>query len=142
MDVASGVLIGPFLNKLRVVSVIAAYSWTGNQPEDDSMEFGIAHGDYTAAEIEECLESQGSVDFGDKIEQERANRLVRSIGIITGGEAAAAGGAFNDGKPVKTRLNWLLTEGESTVMWVRNGSGVIYTTGSNLVVSGDMWVKD
>ncbi len=141
-DVASSVIGDPAEDKLRFISLNASYSWTGKTTVDDALEFGLAHSDYTASEIEECLESQGSIDLGDKIAQEQANRLVRTIGTISGDATQAGGVPFNDGKQIKTRLNWLMAAGDQLQLWVRNGSAIVYSVGSNVSVVGELWVKD
>ncbi len=144
-DVVSGVVTNAAADKLRFISLLASYGISDvGAVVDDSFAFGVAHSDYTAAEIEECLEAGGSINLGDKIAAEQANRLVREIGTInpSGSSTAAAGIAFNDGKPVKTRLNWLMAAGDQLQLWVRNNSGNVYTTGAALSISGDLWVKD
>ncbi len=144
-DVISAGATGTVTSTIRVMSVKQTYTWSNiGASDDDSLEFGLAHSDYSAAEIEEALEATTSIDPGDKIAGERANRLVRSIGTISAALAGAAGGGapYNNGLPKKTKLNWLLTEGDSLSIWVRNGSGTVYTTGSSLQTIGEMWVKD
>ncbi len=110
--------------------------------QDDGQEFGVAHSDYSAAEIEECLEAAGAIDQGDKIAMERANRLVRSIGQFQGAPGTGAGKSFNNGLPKKTKLNWYIGIGDTISAWIRNGSGAVYTTGASLVPQGNLWVKD
>ncbi len=132
-------------DKMRFISVSAVYSLSNiGASVDDGIEFGIAHSDYTAAEIEECLEAGGSMDLGDKIAREQANRLVRIIGNFGagGGSVTDAGDTFNDGMPVKTKLNWLMSAGDTLVYFIRNTSDVIYTAGTDLTVNGILWVKD
>ncbi len=131
-------------NTLRVISTKCTFTWSGiGAAIDDSLEFGWAHSDYTAAEIEEALEASGSMSPSEKIQAEQANRFVRLIGTISAASVADGGGvAFNQGRPVKTKLNWLLIEGDTLKLWARNGSGVVYTTGSTLSMVGDLWVKD
>ncbi len=143
-DVVSGAITSAAADKLRFVSLNASYTWTNiGSGVDDGCTFGVAHSDYSAAEIEECLEQAASIDLGDKIAQEKGNRLVREIGTISAGGAGAAGGqAFNDGKPTKTRLNWLMSAGDTLSLWIRNASGTVWTTGSGVAVSGDLWVRD
>ncbi len=144
-DVISGNASASPTIGLRIMSVNATYTISNiGASDDDSFEFGWAHSDYSAAEIEEALEASATMDAGDRVAQEQANRLVRLIGTVSGALAGAAGGGanFNDGKPVKTKLNWLLTPGDTMDLWVRNGSGTIYTTGASLQVVGDFWVKD
>ncbi len=144
-DVVAAAVTNATSNTLRFMSLIASYSISNLAATiDDAFTFGCAHSDYSAAEIEECLEAGGSMDIGDKIAREQADRLVREIGTISGsaGTPVAGGVQFNDGRPVKTRLNWLMAIGDTLQLWVRNGSGTVYTTGNNLTISGNLWVKD
>ncbi len=144
LDVLSAGLTANAADKIRFISLIGSWTWSDiQQITDDAMSFGVAHSDYTAAEIEECLEATGSMDLGDKVAGEQANRLVREIGTFNGLATAAGGGIqFNDGKPVKTRLNWLMSAGDSLVVWVRNASTLVYVTGSEITFAGKLWVKD
>ncbi len=144
-DVIAGAITNAPTDPLRFISVELAYGITELQNlADDTFAFGLAHGDYSAAEIEECLESGASMDLGDKIAQERSNRLVRQIGQIssTAGSTTGEGLPFNAGVPVKTKLNWLMSIGDTLQIWVRNNSGTVYTTGASLSVAGKLWVKD
>ncbi len=145
-DVVSNAITNNATNNMRVVSSHLSFSWADIQAGiDDAMAFGLAHGDYTAAEIEECLEAGGAMDKGDKIALEQSNRLVREIGQLSGLGASVPGGGgqpFNDGRTIKTKLNWNLSIGEALQGWVRNNSGVVYTTGSTLAIAGKLWVRD
>jgi len=100
---------------------------------------GYAFSDYTVAEVKECLESQASIAPGGKIENERANRLVRIVGAFPG---AAADEVLNDGKPIKTRLNWSIPIGDSVDIFAYNEGGSTLTTGGLIEADGDLWVKD
>ena len=143
LDVVSNVVINAAADTYRLISVIASYGWSDKAQIDDGAAFGLAHSDYSAAEIEECLEAVTAIDLGDKIAQERANRLVREIGTITGStEITGAGLPFNGGRRVKTRLNWLMSIGDQLQLWIRNGSGVVYTTGSVITIDGEVYIKD
>ncbi len=133
-SVVKGSISQATVDSMRFISLNLAWTLEDFIAVDDGMEFGVAHSDYTAAEIEECLEAQGSMDIGDKIAQERANRLVRSLGVIDREVL------FNDGKKLKTRLNWLMSEGDTLDAWIRNGSGTVWTTGSLLLAVGELWV--
>ncbi len=143
LDVADGDLTVSSVNPYRLISFDLAWSMTNVTGIDDGQEFGIAHSDYSAAEIEECLEAQTSIDQGNKVEQERANRLVRSIGMMgQAGVVDLGGREFNNGRRVKTKLNWAIGIGDKIRMWIRNGSGTVYTTGATLTCIGDAWIKD
>ncbi len=142
-DVVSGTIIASATDPVRIMSVNYVYAISDiGAGVDDGQEFGLAHSDYTDTEIEECLEAAASFDLGNKVAQEQANRLVRSIGIMTGSPGNDFGMSFNDGKPMKTKLNWLISSGDNLRLWVRNGSANVYTTGARLIVQGDTWVKD
>ncbi len=142
-DVTSSALTSASASSMRVVSVDFIYGLSDlGATSDDGQEFGLAHSDYTAAEIEECLEAATSIDPGDKISAEKANRLVRTIGNFVGAPGTGAGLNFNDGQSKKTRLNWLLTPGDTVQLWIRNSSGTVYTTGATVDVMGSMWMKD
>ncbi len=143
LDVTSGVLTNVATDPIRVMSADLTWSLTDlGATADDGQEFGLAHSDYTAAEIEECLEASGSIDRGNKIALEQANRLVRTIGVMTESPGTGAGMGVNNGRPIKTKLNWLLNSGDSLVIWIRNGSQVVYTTGAIVTAQGNIWVKD
>ncbi len=98
---------------------------------------GYAHPDYTVTEIKECLEAQAAIDLGDKVAQERSNRLIRVIGMID-----AENDVLNDGMPVTTKLNWVMPAGQTPNLFVFNESTGPLTTGSSVKLAGDMWVKD
>ncbi len=143
LDVVSANMTAAATDPLRVISLTATFAITDlGATADDGQEIGIAHSDYQANEIEECLEASGSIDKGNKLAQEQANRLVRSLGFATESPGTGAGMSINEGQPLKVKLNWLLSTGDSLVMWVRNGSGNVYTTGATLAVIGNLWVKD
>ena len=143
-DATSVAVMNSTTEPLRFMSVNASFVWSGKAEIDDALTFGFAHSDYSSAEVEECLEAGAAINTGDKIAEEQSNRLVRTIGTIAGVSAAAAGSgaAFNNGNPVKVRLNWLMGIGDTLNIFIRNSSGVVYSAGGALTVNGDLWVKD
>ncbi len=131
-------------SSMRVISADLSFALTDMAAFiDDGQEFGLAHSDYSAAEIEECLEATGSWNQTDKIAGERANRLVRSLGtFVSGGSSTDSSQSYNNGKPIHVKLNWPIGVGMGIVIWVRNGSDTVYTSGTNIMVTGHFWVKD
>ncbi len=99
---------------------------------------GIAHGDYTDAEVEEYIEQVQSWNEGNKIGQEIARRQIRLIGVFQGATVDAKGMVvLNDGKPIKTRCNWILNQGQTLRMWAYNtGSQPLATTTPVLRANG------
>ncbi len=143
LDVAVSNLTNVGTDPYRIMSVDFSYALSDlGAASDDGQEFGLAHSDYTAAEIEECIEQASSIDLGNKIAQEHAHRLVRVIGQMGGAHVAGGGLDFNDGRRVKTKLNWRMSTGDSLNLWIRNSSGSVWTTGAFIDVVGDMWIKD
>ncbi len=126
----------------RITSVVGSYAMEGFTPTagDGPIRVGLAHSDYTAAEIEEFIENAGSWDPGNKISQEINSRRIREVGVFSseGQGVAAVGGpvTLNDGKPIKTKLNWYLTTGDTLDLWAYNSGGGNLTTGAEVHLSG------
>ncbi len=137
-DDVSASQFGPTLEEdYRVTSIDVTWSMIGVAGEGP-IEFGVAHADYSAAEIEECLEVSVSRP-GNLIERETARRLVRVIGVFDQDETPEK---FNDGRPMKTRLNWRL-DGDADgigplVAWTRSRFAGTLTGGALLKWNGVM----
>ncbi len=133
-----GGLHGAVVAAIRVVSAAMTWALNGLTEGEGPITVGYAHGDYTVTEIKECLEAQASASGQDKIARERANRLIRVVGTFSG----EANQSLNDGKPIKTRLNWRITPGVVLNAFVFNeGTGAL-TTGAFIHTQGNLWVKD
>ncbi len=142
-DVTVGPMTNASTNPYRLMSIELAWSLDDiGATTDTSFEFGVSHSNYNAAEVEECLEAEAAIDIGDKVAQEQSNRLVRSIGYMVGEPGTGAGMSFNEGRPVKTKLNWHIGIGNTLNVWIRNGSNTVWTTGAIITSVGQIWVKD
>lgn len=124
----------------RAISMQMTWTYNGATGGDGPITVGYCHSDYSVAEIKECLEAQAAVATGNKIALEQSNRLVRIVGTIRA--VANAGSALNDGKPIKTRLNWLITVGDQVNFFAFNENTAALTTGGVINAVGNMWVKD
>ncbi len=101
------------------------------------IEVGIAHSDYDTTEITEYLQNGGSWDEGNKIQQEIARRQIRSLGIFEIKSNSGMNSVLNDGKPMKTRLNWVLNNGDTLDLWAMNlGTQPIGTTVPKVFAQG------
>ncbi len=94
---------------------------------DGPIHVGVAHSDYSIAEIEEWLEVTTVFSPKDLRGQEVARRKIRRIGIF---DCAAAQQTLNEGMPIRTKLGWMLPEGQvGLVLWVYNTDTGALTTG-------------
>ncbi len=136
----STLLDGAVVERTRITSIVATWSLADftDAIGDGPILCGVAHSDYTDAEIEAVIENSGSWDEGNLISQEIAKRRVRIIGSFESSVADSQGVAvLNDGKPIKTRLNWLLTTGDNLRVWAYNqGDSALATTDPDMSVSG------
>ncbi len=125
-------------NEFRALTIRGLWSLNNFTIGEGPIVFGVAHGDYTDAEIEAYLEEDASMARGDKIAAEVAQRLVRQIGIVSG---EAADETINDGKPLYTRLNWKLATGQFLRAWAWNKGGANLQTGSILKFQGRLVLR-
>ncbi len=97
---------------------------------------GVADGDYTASEVEEQLEAVTSINMDDRIAQEQANRLVRSVATLSFEENIAKG---QDAPMV--RLNWLTAVGSQPALFGYNAGNSILTTGARVHFNGHAIIR-
>ncbi len=116
----------------RVSSIEVSISIRDLTSGEGPITVGVAHSDYTDAEMEEVLENVGSWEIGDKVQQEVAKRLVRVLGQINSIDE----NRLSDGDMIKTRLNWGLATGQTLAFFAFNKSGATLTTGAFLIVEG------
>lgn len=121
-----------------LVSADLTWGLRGLTAGQGPIECGLAHGDYSDAEVQQCLEAAGSWDLSDKVTQEQARRIVRRVGSFNGLNTEEV---LNDGKPIRTRLRFNLEPAEQLKFWAFNQSGAALSTGGVLEVQGTIWVK-
>ncbi len=141
---ASITLVGVALDETmveagRISSLVAAWAlgdWTAGAG-DGPITFGVAHSDYSDAEIEEVIENTGSWDTGDKISREVAKRQVRIIGTFRSDTLATTRMVvFNEGRPMKTKLNWKMTTGDTLKIFAYNNGASALATGATIFANG------
>ncbi len=145
--VVSAVTSGVLLEKAFLTSVKALYTLDNLtiSTDDGPIMVGLAHSDYSSAEIEEWIESlTGSWDVGDLISQEISQRKIRQIGVFISRGSGGAGSidALNEGKEILTKCNWQLQTGDGVRFWAYNmGSSALATTVPNFRVQGkaNLW---
>ncbi len=126
----------------RCTSIKNVYSYSGYTTAVDQgpIMVGVAHSDYSLAEIEAWIEQTTSWAAGDLIAKEISQRKIRKIGIFPiGGSAGSVGTAnvLNDGRPIRTKLNWMLHTGQGLNFFSYNlGSAALASSSPNVNVQG------
>ncbi len=125
--------------KAWLSSIVARYTMNGLNPAENQgpILVGLAHSDYTDAEIEEWLENTGSWTQGDLVQRrEVGKRLIKQVGIFPS-RAAGQTVVLNDGKPIKTKCGWMLASGQTVKFWAFNlGSAALDTTVADVFCEG------
>ncbi len=115
-----------------VSSIVANWSLRSFTPatDDGPIMVGVAHSDYSSAEIEAWIENTGGWDEGNKVQQEVAQRKIRIVGTFPGFVTAETqSSVLNDGKAIKTKLNWVILQAQTLQVWAYNlGSSALATT--------------
>lgn len=124
-DIASTVIDSTWCSSIRATwSVNGITKFADRGP----LLVGICHSDYTSTEVEEWLESLVNWDQGNKVAQERARRMCRIVGVFEDPVSAATAAVLNDGKPITTKVGWLLAPGQTLGIWVYNQGSVAYAS--------------
>ncbi len=131
---------GVVTERALVSSEVCSYTLSGWTPLLDAgpIVFGVAHSDYSAAEIEQWLEDAGTWTEGNKIAREVGARFIRQIGVFRNPDTTDDSTRFNDGRMKKTKLNWLLSSGQTLTLWVYNSGSVAVSaaTGAEVIRTG------
>ncbi len=132
--------------RMLISSLVATWSLSDVTPVENCgpVIVGVAHSDYTAAEIEAVIEAVNSWDEGDLITREIMQRKVRIVGTFRDRGVPLEQIVLNDGRPVKTKLNWILTTGDTLDVFAYNlGTAAFATTDPQIHVSGhvNLWPR-
>ncbi len=130
--------------KAWLSSVVASWdlSTFTKSTGDGPIQCGVAHSDYSSAEIEEWIENLGSWEEADMIAQEVGKRKIRMVGVFETPDDATEVAHLNDGKPIRTKCGWMLSSGQTLKVWGYNmGSGALETTVPVIQVLGhcNLW---
>ncbi len=129
-----------------ISSLVASYSISNFTlgTDDGPIMVGVAHSDYSDAEIEAVIEVTGSWNEGDLIAREVGQRLVRVIGIFRATGAATETMTLQEGKMIRTKLGWILLQSQSLRLWAYNlGTSNLATTAPTIRVQGhvNLWPR-
>ncbi len=130
-----------------VSSIVAAWTMDEFTPasDDGPIIVGIAHSDYSDAEIEAWIENAaGSWNEGDLVAQEVGKRKIRRVGVFNDPASANQNVALIEGRMLKTKCNWILLQGQTVKLWAYNaGSSALATTDPTVHVQGhaNLWPR-
>ena len=118
--------------KTWISSIRAAWALSNYTPAADAgpLMVGFAHSDYTVGEIEGFLESVDSWNEANLVEQEVARRKIKIVGIFDAPDAVTEEAVLNDGKPIRTKLGWMLSTSQTVAQWTYN-TGDASTSGAS-----------
>lgn len=137
-DVVVSAVADAVVSRSIITSIDCSYSLSGYTVTDNvgPIQVGVAHFDYSDAEIEEWIELATGWDGGNLQSQEVSNRKIRSIGTIPMITSLAAS-PLNEGRPIKTKLNWIIEPGQGLKFWAYNqGSVAVGGTDPDMHVTG------
>ncbi len=112
--------------------------------DDGPILVGIAHSDYSAAEIEDYLETTNSWNQSDLVKQEVAKRKIRRVGVFDSPADALAVARLQEGKMITTKCGWLMSSGQTLSVWAYNlGGSALATTVPRVNVNGhaNLWPR-
>ncbi len=141
----SGTPAGVLVEKAWITSVKAVYSLADFTDKTDAgpIVVGLAHSDYTSAEIEEWIENAtGSWNSGNLTQQEVSARKIRRIGSFKSIPGVNDGiDTLNEGRPIRTKCGWQLTTGDTVRFWAYNTGAAALTDGTIFHVDGfaNLW---
>ncbi len=140
----SAVVLDTVEEKAWCSSVKASYSLQAltKSPTTGPITIGVAHSDYTSAEIESWVENLGSWKQGKQLEQEIARRKIRLIGTFPNPDATGNTAVLNHGNKFTVKTGWQLITGQTLRFWAYNeGSSALATTDPTVHVSGhaNLW---
>ncbi len=130
----------------RISSVVARYSMQNFTPAVDAgpIMVGLAHSDYSVAEIEQWIENVNGWDSGDMVQRREINRrLIRQVGIFDTPADILSAVTLKDGVEIKTKLNWPLATSQTVSLWAYNMGTAGLTTAVDIDCRGhaNLWQK-
>ena len=142
-----GAIFDEVVNERTFISSIkATWSLANFTPVINSgpIVVGVAHSDYTDAEIEEWLEQTGQWDEGNLVSQEVSKRKIRQVGVFETPDDSSDIVTLADGRQITTKCKWILLQGQSLRLWAFNsGTAAVQTTAPDVHVTGhaNLWPR-
>ncbi len=121
-------------DRMYLITHIGTWATHGFTAAEGPVQFGLAHSDLTAAEIEEYLENTAAWFEDDLIGQLTMLRgkWIKRVGVLS---LLTPDEILFDGRPKKTRLGFYINEDAKVNLWARAAGGAV-TTGGAVVTDG------
>ena len=129
-----------FISSLKATWAMANFTKAAG---DGPILVGVAHSDYSDAEIEAWVELQSGWNVPDLVSRETSARLIRRVGVfdipIDTGDAVV----LNDGRPIHTKLKWSLSSNQTLKFWAYNTGASALTSGTVVLINGfaNLWPR-
>ncbi len=132
-------LASDFDDDIYMISVDCAFGLEGQTAGEGPIHVGIAHSDYTDAEIQEYLDVDPT-ERHDKIAQERVKRgaQIRKFGRFGIGTEGGPNTVLANGTLQRKPLKFVVNEGKTLSVYATN-RGVGNTTGREVKASGTIY---
>lgn len=125
VDFADSVTESTWISSVRATYSMINFTKTANS---GPCLIGLAHSDYSNAEIEAWLENVSSWEQGNLVQQEVAKRKIRIVGTFDVPASIEESTRLNDGKPIRTKCGWMLMTGQTVQLWAYNmGTAAFFT---------------
>ena len=122
---------------VRLISADLTWSLHELTPGEGPILVGLTLSSLTAAQVLEAIDASPT-NRGDRIALERTSRPVRDVGSFPG---VAASEVLADGRPIRTKLRFKMSENQNLEQFAVNRSGAALTTGALLEVSGKVFAE-
>lgn len=136
-DMLIGAVLGAVDAPTWISKIRATWTISNITQGDGPIIVGLAHSDYSAAEVEEWFEATSAWQTNNKIAAEQAARKCRMVGAL---QSDAAGDnttwSLNDGKPITTKLGFAVNATQGLIFWAFNDGNAVLITGSSIHLNG------
>ncbi len=121
--------------------IAADLSWSiqGMDALDGPVDVGLAHSAYTVAQIVEAVDASPTSD-SDLIAIEQGRRSVRTVGTFHSVGLSGKGQVLNDGKKMRTKLKFRVSNDEEISIWAINRGSPALTVDTTVQVAGKVYL--
>lgn len=125
--------------EMYFISMDVTASFTDHTQQEGPLHIGVAHNDYTDAEIAEWWVATNGWNTSDQVAyREIRRRLCRIIGTFAGTDITEV---LNNGVKIRVPLKFKVADGQTLKLFVINDSQAALTTGTIAKIQGRIYCK-